>query len=136
SFWIVGNHMRAFAQKGCHQFNCHRRANVVCIWLECEAPDCNLLFPQHPQRFPNRLQKALLLSVVYALHFLEQIEWSAKPLADRNERSDILRETGTAVSNSRVQEIAPDAMIHSNSVGDFFDVGAARLTDRRDRVDI
>ena len=94
--------MRAFAQKGCHQFYRHRRANVVCIRLECEAPDCNLLFPQHPERFPNRLQKTLLLSVVYALHFLKQIEWSAKPLADCDERSDILWETGTAVSDSSV----------------------------------
>ena len=27
-------------------------------------------------------------------------------------------------------------MIHSNSVGDFFNIGAARLTDRGDRIDV
>src|SRR5262249_48395656 len=128
--------MRAFAQEACHQFYRHRRANIVCIWLECETPDCNPLFPQHPQGLPNRLQKTLLLSVVYALHFLKQIEWSAKPFADRNERSDILGETGTAVSNSSVQKIAANPMIHSNSVSDLFDIGAARLANRGDRVDI
>src|SRR5437667_1955943 len=128
--------MRSFAQQISHQFYCHRRTNVVCIWLECEAPDCNPLFAQHPQCFPDRLQKTLFLSVVYALHFLEQIERSAKPLADRNERSNILGETGTAVSNSSVKKITADAMIHANSICNFFDIGAAGLADRRDRVDV
>ena len=128
--------MRSFAQQVCHQLDCHRRTNVVCVRFECEAPDCNPLFPQHPQRFPDRLQKTLFLSIVYALHFLKQIERSAKSLADRNERSDVFGKTGTAVSNSRLKKIAPDPMIHSNSVGDFFDIGAAGLANRRDRVDI
>src|SRR5207249_6491513 len=129
------NHVRSFAQQVCHELDCHRRTNVVSVWFECEAPDRNPLFPQHPQRFPDRLQKTLFLSIVYALHFLKQIERSSKPLADCNEGSNILGETGTAVSNSRVQEITANSMIHSNSVGDFFDIGAAGLANPRDRVD-
>ena len=128
--------MRSFAQEFCHQFYCHRRTDVVCVWLECQAPNCNPLLAQHPEGFPDYLQKKLFLSSVYALDFLEQIERSAKPLADRNECGNIFGKTGTAVADPSVEEITANAMVHSNSVGDFFDVGAARLTNGRHRVNI
>src|SRR6267143_2249352 len=120
----------------CHEFYCHRRTDVVCVWLECETPDCNPLLAQYPQGLPDYLQETLFLSIVDPLHLLEQIERSPKPLADGDECSNVFRKTGTAVSKSSVEEITANAMIHSNSVGDFFDVRTARLTNGGHRVNI
>ena len=128
--------MRSFAQQVCHQLYGDRRTHVVGVWLECKSPDRDPLLAQHPQRLPDRLQKALFLRVVYPLHFPQQSEWSAKSLADCNERRDVFGEAGTAVSNSGVQEITANAMIHSNSVGDFFDICPTRFANSRHGVDI
>jgi len=51
-------------------------------------------------------------------------------------RSNIFGKAGTTVPNSGVQEITANAMIHTDSIGDFFHIGAACLTNGRHGVDI
>ena len=136
SFRVIGDHMRSFAQQVCDQLDRNRRTNIVCIWLECETPDRNSFFPKNPQRFTNRFQKTLFLGGVYSLHFLQQIERNTEPFADRNECSNVFGKTRAAVSNPSIKKITANAMIHSNPVRDFFDIGATRLANRRDRVDV
>jgi len=56
--------------------------------------------------------------------------------ADGDEGGNIFRKTGAAVADSGIEKIAADAAVHPDSVGDSFDVGAAGLTDRRERIDV
>ena len=76
------------------------------------------------------------MTIVYALHFPEQIEWRSELIADRDERRNVFRKTGAAVSDSSVQKIAPDTVIHPNPVGHFFHIGATRFANPRHRVDV
>jgi hypothetical protein len=72
----------------------------------------------------------LLLHPVYSLNFLEQIKWNAKPFADRDECRNVFGKTGAAVSDPGIQKVTADAMIHANSIRDFFDISAAHLANR------
>ena len=63
-------------------------------------------------------------------------ERHAKLFADRDERGDILRETGAAVADTGIEKIATDALIHADAVRDFLDIRAARFADRGDGVDV
>src|SRR5215831_6285048 len=128
--------MRTLAQQLFHQFNCNRRTHIVGIGLERQTPHSDPLFSQHPQRLADGLQETRFLLLVYALHFLEQIEWSSELVTDGDERRNVFWETGATISDSGIKKIAPDPMIHPDSVGDSFNIGAARFTNRRDRVDI
>ena len=56
--------------------------------------------------------------------------------ADRDERGDVLRETGAAIADAGVEKIAADPAIHADAVRDFFDVRAARFADGGDGVDV
>ena len=94
--------MRTFPQHIGHQIDGHGRTNVIRVWFKCQAPDRDLFLPQNPERFADQLQEALFLRRVYALHFLEQIEWHPELFADRDESRDVFRETGTAISNPGV----------------------------------
>src|SRR5437870_13652210 len=96
--------MCALTQQVCHKLYCDGGTNIVCIRLECEPPDCNPLFAQYPQGFPDCLQKTLFLSIVDALHFFEQIERPTKPFADGIERSYVFHKTRTCISISSSQQ--------------------------------
>src|SRR5205807_2598928 len=94
------------------------------------------LFPQHPKRIADRFEKTFLLRGIDVLHFSEEIKWHAELLADIDERGDVLWKTRPAIADAGVEKITPNAPVHSDTVGDFFDVGAARFADRRDSVDV
>src|SRR5437763_9773352 len=128
--------MCSFVQQVRDELDRDRGTNIVSVWFECEAPDSNTFFAQNPERFSNGFQEALLLHPVYSLHFLQQIKWNTESFADRDECRNVFGKTGAAVSDPSIQKITADAMVHANSVRDFFDISAACLANHRNRIDI
>src|SRR6202040_1044878 len=104
--------------------------NVIGIRLKGQPPDRDLLFSQNPKRIADKLEKALLLSRVNALHFFQKMKWNTELLADLDERSHIFRKTGTTISDAGIEKLAADAPVHSDSVCDFFHVCSAGVADR------
>src|SRR5205823_1970268 len=51
-------------------------------------------------------------------------------------RSDVFWRTGAAVDVAGIEKLPANAPVHSDSVCDFFNIGAARVANRGDGVDV
>ena len=68
--------------------------------------------------------------------FLKEREGNSEVLADGDEGGDVFRKAGAAVADAGVEEIAANALVRANAVGDFFDIRAAGFADAGDGVDV
>src|SRR5947208_16928275 len=104
--------------------------------LERRTPYRDPLFAYYPVRLADGLEQTRLFTVVYVLHFPEQSKWRSELIADRDERRNVFWKTGAAVSDSSIQEIASDTVIHPDPVSHFFHIGSACFANPGHRVNV
>ena len=104
--------------------------------FEGQPQHANRLVLQHPERLGNFLHEPVHLVGIDALHFLEQAEIVAQLLGNLDESAQILGKTTAAEAQRGIQEPPPDAVIHAHAVGHFLHVGARRLANHRNRIDV
>jgi len=136
AFGVIDGDLGAFFEEVVDEINRHGAPDIVGIGLEGEAPDGDFFVLQHPERFANFGKETLALGVVDFFDFLKKREGNAEVLADGDEGGDVFREAGSSVADTGIEEIAADALVRANAVGDFFDIRAAGFADAGDGVDV
>ena len=77
-----------------------------------------------------------ICAALILLDLLEQAEIIADLLGDLDEGAQVLGKAASAEAQRRIQEPPADAVVHAHAVGHFLHIGAGRLAQDGDGVDI
>ena len=125
ALWIVDGDIGAFGDEIAHDVYGNGGTNIVGVWLEGESPDGDFFVLEHPEGLADSCKEALALAAVDFFNFLEEREGHSEILADGDEGGDVLGKAGASVADTSVEEVATDATVHADAVGDLLDVRTA-----------
>src|SRR5690242_15528808 len=131
-FGVMGLHPGTGIEKTFDNRNGRTLSHVVRLGLEGKAPDPDRLSAQILTQMPEcLLQHNLLLTLIYLLHGLENIEGEPQVLRGSDQRLDVFGKAGTAVARTGVKEGPADPLVGADSQTDVVDVRAHQLAEQR-----
>jgi len=133
---VVSGNDGAFGDEAIDEFDGDGVADVIGIGFEGEAPDGDFFVFEDPESFAEFGDEAFEHVFVDAFDFFEEFEGGTELATDGDEGFDVFGEAGAAVAEAGVEEIATDAFIHADAIGDHFDIGAAGFADGGDGIDV
>ena len=111
-------------------------AHIVGVGLEGDAEYRDgLALDAAAAGFGDLVHHPDLAGVVAALHRFHDCAGAARFLGDAGKGRCVLGEAGAAETGARMQEVAPDAAVEADPLGDILDVGAKPLAEVRDLID-
>src|SRR6266536_2359939 len=127
--WIIGSHIRAACNEAANDFYRWSFPHVICFWLESKAQYSHCCIFKCSDQFFDFGHHRPSLPAVDLNYRVNQQRVAVKLTSNRCERLRVLRKTRSTKPGTRMQELAPNAFVHSDSPCDVMNVAADAFTE-------